>query len=127
MNILNPKYPWCTGAPRPSLISNMDAEEAIISYYTAPICETLCKTAIIKVKGVTRLESRYLNDSYNSHLASGFMRDNIYVDKADGLNKYIFIFHNESFIIFGKNIEEMPGGESNSKNLSLFCNIEYDR
>jgi len=127
MKKIDLKYPWCTGAPRPTLVANQDAEEAIVSYYTAPICEQLCKTAVIKINGVSSAESHYLSDENNEFLKSGLMRDSLYVKNENNKNKYVLLFNNEYIVIIGDSIEEHPGDVSFLKNINNFHSNEYER
>jgi hypothetical protein len=127
MKKISPKYPWCTGAPRPTLMANLDAQEAIVSYYTAPICRSRCKTAVIKLTGVVRLESRSVNDEENTYLRSGLMRDVIYVKQGARTSEYLLLFHNELTKATAADMEEQPGGDSFMDNLRLFYNSDFDR
>jgi hypothetical protein len=127
MKEIVPQYPWCTGVPRPTLVANMDAEEVIIFYYTAPVCEPRCKSAIIKLKGTVSLESHYVNDEQNAYLQSGCKRDVIYMQQGVGGNDYLFLFHNEWIRVKALSFEELPGEESLMESLIKHQNPDFDR
>jgi hypothetical protein len=122
-----PRYPWCTGAPRPTLISNLDAQVAIISYYTAPICHAHCRTAVIELRGVVRLESMAVNDEENVFLRSGLTRDVIHVKQLASAVEYLFLFHNEWIRATAAALQEFPGGGALMDNLKRHCHPDFDR
>lgn len=121
------KFPCCTGVPRPTLVANLDAKEVIISYYTAPICHDVCKTAIIKVKEVTNVESYSLNDEENQYLGFGLMRDGIYVKEEKGKKEYLMLFHNEYIKVKADSIEEHAGENRFIDNIKKYHSMEYER
>ena len=127
MNRREPIYPWCTGVPRPTLIANLDVGEAMIFYYTAPVCASLCTIAVIKLSGVTGVESHSINDEENHYLRSGLMRDSIYVKTKGRQREYIFLFHNEIIKVIAKSLKELPGEENLVENLKKHHNSEFER
>ena len=122
-----PKFPWCTAVPRPTLIVNMDAEEAIISYFTAPIFQPNCRTAVIKLKGLVRIESQWVNDEENAYLGAGFNRDVIHVEVRDKYTIFLFLFHNEMIKATAFSLEEIPGEDTLMENLKRHLNPNFER
>ncbi|MDD2468981.1 MAG: hypothetical protein PHI97_33850 [Desulfobulbus sp.] len=127
MNKREPVYSWCTGVPRPTLIANLDAGEVIIFYYTAPICASVCKTAVMKLTGASAVESLSINDDENRYLHSGLMRDTIYVKKKGKQKEYIFLFHNEIIKVVADSLEELPGEDSVFANLKQQQTSSFER
>lgn len=127
MNTIDPKYPWCTGVPRPTLVSNIDAQEVLVSYFTAPICEPICRTALIRFLGATRVESRSENDDHNPWLKRGIPRDCICVRRRDGRNEYTLLFHNEVIVVLADAFEELPGAPTALENLARLSGDAYER
>jgi len=127
MNRREPIYPWCTGVPRPTLIANLDVGEAMIFYYTAPVCASICTIAVIKLSGVRGVESHSINDEENHYLRSGLMRDSIYVKTKGKQKEYIFLFHNEIIKVIADSIKELPGEDNLIANLKKHHNSEFER
>lgn len=127
MREIEPKYPWCTGVPRPTLITNLDVEEAYIFYFTAPICLPQCKMAVLKLKGIVQIESHYVNDEENSYLQAGLMRDVIYVKEGAKKNEYLFLFHNEWIQATASALEEVPGADGLLENLQTHIHSDFER
>lgn len=123
----DPAYPWCTGVPRPTLVTNLDAGEAMIFYYTVPILASCCKTAVIKLHGVVGIESRFVNDEENEYLRSGLMRDAIYEKDKGKQREYLFLFHNEVIVATADSLQELPGEETFMANFIRHHNPSFER
>ena len=119
-----PKYPWCTGAPRPVLLSCVDSGDHFITYYLAPIVAE-SGTGILQFHNVREVSQTVVNDEENKLLLPPYnlLRDSI--STFDGAT-YVF-FHNEYFRIVGDLIDERLGGVDNSMNLRRLLNPEMDR
>lgn len=124
MNEYQLKYPCCTCAPRPIVISNMDAAKLIISYYTAPICENLCRTAILQFGGIEYLEHKYLNDENNEYILRGYARDSIHII---GSGEYLILMHNEYIIVKANSVKQFRGEETASKNALKHITKKFER
>ena len=123
MTARDPKYPWCTGAPRPVLISCADSSTCQISYYVAPIVDE-SSTAVISFNNVTGLSHFTQNDAENDLLCEErFQRDMICSD--DGIH-YLF-FHNEYFRVIGAIAEERLSNGSNTENVAESLSPEMNR
>ncbi len=127
MNELELKFPWCTGAPRPTLLSNMDVGEVIVSYYTAPICVEVCSTAIIIFSGVSSIKHEIINDIDNIFIKAGAQRDSLNVIEENGSKKYVLFFHNEYVAISAKSYDEVAGKDSVIENINWRINADYKR
>nr|WP_320009410.1 hypothetical protein [uncultured Desulfobulbus sp.] len=127
MNKKEPVYPWCTGVPRPTVITNLDVGEVMIFYYTAPVCASICKIAVMKLSGVRGVESRSINDEENHYLRSGLLRDSIYCKIKGKQKEYIFLFHNEIIKVVADSLKELPGEDSLIANLKKHYNSEFER
>ncbi|WP_321492844.1 hypothetical protein [uncultured Desulfobacter sp.] len=122
-----PAFPWCTGVPRPTVIANLDAEEVLIFYYTAPVCASVCKIAVMKFSGARGIESSSINDEKNHFLRSGLVRDSIYVKTKGGKKEYVFLFHNEVIKITADSLVEIPGEDNLPANIIKHQNSEFER
>jgi hypothetical protein len=119
-----PKYPWCTGAPRPVLLSCADSEDHLVTYFVAPIVGR-AGTGIIRFRNVTELSHVVMNNDKNNLFSAphSLLEDSISI--LDGTT-YLF-FHNEYFRIKGDLVEESLGDSSNSLNISAAINLGMDR
>ena len=108
MNEIELKYPLCSGVPRPTVIQNIDEEECIIIYNTAPIVES-SKTAALVFNGFSSIQHFQINDNQNSYLAKGYLRDSLNNKK----DTFILLFHNEVIEIKAQSyIEKIMSFES---------------
>ena len=125
MKIIAPKFPWCTVAPRPVLLSCADADEVTISYYVCPAVESGV-TAVLTFSSVTSVRHQIVNDTENELLDTHprFQRDMIHFD---GRTTWL-LFHNEYFEIVGKlaieEISELHNTENVERRLCLEMNRE---
>ncbi len=119
----DPKFPWCTGAPRPVLLSCADSGDCQISYYTAPVV-SVGETAVISFRNVEQILHVIQNDDENALLIEGGAKRDMIC--SDGKTHFL-MFHNEYFSVVGELVEERIGGSSNSSNVSLIAGSEIDR
>lgn len=125
MEIFEPKFPWCPGAPRPALLSCADAQELTISYHVCPAVNSGA-TAVLTFSFVTSVRHQIVNDIENELLRMHpkFQRDMIHFD---GRTTWL-LFHNEYFEIVGElsgeEISELQSTENIEKRLSPDMNRE---
>lgn len=124
MEIIEPKFPWCSAAPRPVLLSCADAEEVTISYYVCPAVRSGA-TAVLTFSSVTSVRHHIVNDSENELLRihPELQRDMMHFD---GRTTWL-LFHNEYFEIVGKLADEKIGELHNTENIEKRLSLALNR
>ena len=117
-----PKFPWCTGAPCPIMLTCEDHERYTICYKVAPVV-TSCSTATLEFENVRSISHYVINDDANEHLVNApLLHDSI----AESAGKTYLFFHNEYFVIDGRIAKEEKGEALNAANIVKWSNTMRD-
>ena len=114
------KFPWCTGVPRPTIIENIDEEECIVVFNTAPIVKTSVTAALV-FNGFKSIKHSYINDLENPYLKKGYLRDSLIKEGKT----FILLFHNELIEIEAVSYKEQEANFKSAEEVLKIIKNKY--